>query len=153
MAEVHFHVTKSIAHSADLVWSKLIDWQSHSHWVPATRVHVDGDGHTGTGATLTAWTGFGRASLEDRMEVTHCRWDAAATTGECEVKKLGPLLTGVASFIVTASGAGAVVRWQEDIHVPWLPRLLAPLAAAFGAAFFRLALRRLDRHLTISPAA
>jgi hypothetical protein len=39
------------------------------------------------------------------------------------------------------------VDWTEDVTLRWLPRLLAPVAAWFGALGFKLGMRRLNRML------
>ena len=124
-----------------------MDWRAHEAWIPATRVEVDGDDPTAVGATFTAWTGFGRLALEDRMRVTECDWIDETQRGSCQVEKLGPILKGGASFTVESSGPGARVEWIEDVTVRWLPRFLAPVAAWFGAMGFELSMRRLNRIL------
>lgn len=123
----------------------MIDWKRQEAWIPATRI-VPPDGEpTAVGATITAYTGYGPLTLEDRMRVTRCSWDDVSSSGSCEVEKLGPVLRGRAGFTVEPEGAGSVVRWLEDVTVPYVPRVAAPVVAAFSAAGFRLGMRRLAR--------
>ena len=81
------------------------------------------------------------------MQVTECAWVDETQRGSCEVEKLGPILRGRAGFTVEPSGPGARVEWIEDVSVRWLPKLLAPVAASFGAMGFKLGMRRLNRML------
>jgi carbon monoxide dehydrogenase subunit G len=143
MATVRFEVRTSFDADPRRVWDEMIDWKGHEAWIPATRVHVDGEDPTAIGATFTAWTGIGPLSLEDRMRVTRCEW--ADDRGDCEVEKLGPVLRGRAGFTVKPEGHGCVVVWVEDVTVPYLPRALAPVLARLGAAGFRIGMRRLAK--------
>jgi hypothetical protein len=145
MTGVRFAVTVDFDTRSRVVWDELVDWKAHEAWIPATRVEVDGDDPTAIGATFTAWTGFGKLALEDRMRVTECIWDETTQGGSCQVEKLGPLLRGHAGFKVAPNGQGARVEWIEDVTVRWLPRLLAPVAAWFGASGFKMGMRRLNR--------
>ena len=82
------------------------------------------------------------------MRVIRCNWDDGAGTGDCEVEKLGPVLTGRAGFTIepTSETASEVV-WIEDVKVRYLPRVLAPIAKVAGAAGFRLGMRKLGKQL------
>jgi hypothetical protein len=102
---------------------------------------------TEVGYTFTAWSGVRPVALEDRMRVTRCDWDDAASTGICDVDKLGPILGGSAGFTVRPDGSGTMLAWREDVTVPYLPNFLAPVAAFAGRLGFRLALRGLDKVL------
>ena len=126
MADVRFVVTVDFDASPREVWDELVDWKAHEAWIPSTRVEVDAGDPTAVGATFTAWTGFGRLALEDRMRVTDCAWVDATGTGTCEVEKLGPVLRGHAGFTVQPQGSGARVDWTEDVTVRWLPRPVGP---------------------------
>jgi hypothetical protein len=147
MGSVRFDVIHRFDAPVRLVWDELVDWAGHAEWIPATRVEVAPGDPTAPGARFTAWTGLGRLALEDRMEVVSCAWDDAAGSGTCEVRKLGPVLTGTAGFTVRPDGAGAVVEWREDVVVPLVPRFLAPVVARAGAAGFRSGMKRLGKLL------
>jgi hypothetical protein len=81
------------------------------------------------------------------MSVTSLVWDADGQRGECEVAKLGPILSGRAAFSVTPDGDGAAVEWIEDVVVRRVPQFVAPVAARIGALGFRYAMRRLGKLL------
>lgn len=149
MASVRFELSRRFDVPVRELWDELVDWPAHGAWIPATTIEGEGESGdpTAVGYTFTAWTGFRPVALEDRMRVTRCDWDEAAQTGVCDVEKLGPVLGGGAGFTVRADGAGSTIDWREDVTVPYLPRLLAPVAAFFGRIGFQLALRSLAKVL------
>lgn len=153
MASVSFQVRHSFAASPREVWDALVDWRGHEAWVPATRMEVDPGDPTAVGAAFTAFTGFRPLVLEDRMRVVRCAWNDDASRGECEVEKLGPVLTGRAGFTLGPEGEGATVDWFEDLTVPRVPRFAAPAAGWIGATGFRRAMRKLDRILAARGVA
>lgn len=148
MAQVHFDVRHEFAASSERVWLELVDWQAHGNWIPMTRMEVEQGEPTQPGARFTAFTGFGRLALEDRMEVVDCEWDEAAASGSCTVAKLGPILRGRAWFTVSPKGQhDSVVDWNEDVTVPRTPQFLAPVVARLGALGFKMGMRRLAKQL------
>lgn len=147
MADVRFEVRSEFEASPRAVWDALVDWKGHEAWIPATRVDVGPGDPTAVGATFTAFTGFGPLALEDRMRVVRCDWTAASSSGDCEVEKLGPILTGSAGFTVAPDGDGSVVVWVEDVTVRYAPQFLAPLLSRIGAAGFRVGMRKLAKQL------
>lgn len=147
MAHVRFTIHQHFECSAHDLWSELVDWKGHEQWIPATRVELDPGDPTEVGAIFTAFTGFGPLALKDRMRVVLCNWDGTKSTGECEVKKLGPILKGAAGFTVEPQSGGATMEWFEDVMVPYVPNVLAPLLARIGAVGFRVGLRKLSRLL------
>ena len=151
MARVRFELERRLDGDPRRVWDELVDWPGHGAWIPMTTVDAaDGD-PTEVGYTFTAWTGIRPLALEDRMRVTGCEWDDTSRRGTCEVAKLGPVLGGHAGFTVRPDGAGTLLTWREDVTVPWLPSVLAPIAARMGTFGFGLALRSLDRLLSRRP--
>lgn len=151
MAHVRFDVRHRFDAPARTVWDELVDWEAHAAWIPMTRMDVDPGDPTAVGATFTATTGLGPLALPDRMEVVRCDWDDSTSSGDCEVRKLGPVLTGTAGFTVTPDGPGAVLDWVEDVHVPYTPQFLAPLVARLGAAGFTSGMKRLAKLLAERP--
>jgi hypothetical protein len=147
MGRVQFEVVRVIDAPVRAVWDALIDWPSHGAWIPATTIETAGGDPAAVGYTFTGWTGAWPLALEDRMRVTRCDWDDAATTGICEVEKLGPVLGGGAGFSVSPSPSGTVLIWREDVTVPYLPRVLAPVVALGGRIGFGLALRSFASYL------
>lgn len=145
MALIDFTVSHQFEASSRVVWDEMIDWPAHAKWIPATRVEVDDDLAQHVGGTLTGYTGYGPLTLVDRMRVSAIEWDDAAQVGSCTVDKLGPVLTGTAGFTVTAAGNGARVEWFEQVTVPYLPRILAPLVSKLSAAGFAFGMRRLAK--------
>lgn len=147
MAPIEFTVTHQFDASAKLVWDEMVDWPAHGQWIPATRVEIaeeSGDG-LAVGAMITGYTGYGPLTLVDRMRISTIDHDQATGEGTCEVEKLGPVLRGRAGFSVTAEGTCSRVDWFEEVTVPYLPRLLAPVVNKLSAAGFSMGMRRLAK--------
>ena len=145
MADVRFEVRHEFDAPARVVWDELVDWEGHAEWIPMTWMEVEPGDPTAVGARFTAFTGVGRVALEDRMRVVSCEWDDETSSGRCTVEKLGPILTGEASFTVSSNGEGAVVDWIEDVTVPYWPQFAAAVPAFFGAQGFKAAMRKLAK--------
>lgn len=149
---VVFELSRIVPMTPELAWQRLTDWQSHGEWIPLTRVEVDPTDPD----RFTAWSGIGQLALEDRMQLTHRTVDPHAR--RARIAKLGPVLVGEAEFSVSAgiTAGSAVVQWREVVAVPYLPRLLGPIAATMGKYLFTMALGRMARtargRATASPA-
>lgn len=147
MAHITFDVHHRFDQDARSVWDDLVDWKSHANWIPMTRVKVGDGDPTEVGHEFTAWTGPGPLSLEDRMRVTKCDWDAVSSSGDCEVEKLGPVLHGRAGFTVQPDGDGSTLEWFEDVTVRFVPQFVAPVLAKLGALGFKQGMKGLAKHL------
>lgn len=145
MALIDFTVSHQFAAPSRAVWDEMIDWPSHAEWIPATRMEVDSGDCQVEGATFTGYTGYGKLALVDRMRISGIEWDETKSQGTCEVEKLGPVLRGRAGFVVSQSGDGSRVDWFEQVIVPYLPRLLAPIVNKLSELGFSLGMRRLAR--------
>jgi len=145
MALIEFTVSHRFAVPSRVVWDEMIDWPGHAEWIPATRIEVDTDNSQVEGATFTGYTGYGRLTLVDRMRISTIEWDETTTQDSCEVEKLGPVLQGRAGFAVRPDGDGSNVDWFEQVTVPCLPRLLAPIVNKLSALGFSLGMRRLAK--------
>lgn len=142
---VRFEVRTKFDAPPRRVWDHMIDWKGHEAWIPATRMDVPSGDPSAVGAEFTAFTGYGPLTLEDRMRVARCSWDDAASTGDCAVDKLGPVLRGRAGFTVEPDGNGCAVTWLEDVTVPYVPGFAAPVVAKLSALGFRLGMRKLAK--------
>jgi hypothetical protein len=140
-AKVVFEIERTLPLSPGEAWERLVDWPGHGDWVPMTRVEVDATDPS----RFVAWSGVGPLTLEDRMRVAEQHFDGES--GACRVVKVGPVLTGEASFTVQpgAEPDTAVVVWREDVAVPHLPQFLSPVAAAAGKVLFGWSLKRMAR--------
>ena len=135
-ARIKIELHQYVATSAEKAYSNLCDWKDHERWVPFTKVTVQSP------QEFTAYTGVRPLALEDRMRVTKRDDDAMEVT----VEKLGPLLTGTASFKVQRyDDNSCIVSWYENIKVPYLPGFLSKPLMAVTCRLFRYALRRLPR--------
>lgn len=154
MAKVTFEVTVDFGAPARTVWDEMIDWKGHEAWIPMTTVDVHSDDPTAMGASFTAFTGVGPLKLEDRMEVVECAWDDRTSSGTCEVRKLGPVLTGKAGFDVSPADGDptrSVVEWVEDVDLRLVPGFASGLVGKIGAAGFKQGMRRLAKLLDRRP--
>lgn len=148
MATVVFTVRHTFQAAPRAVWDELVDWAGHANWIPATRVEVQPGDPLAVGARFTAWTGYGPLTLEDQMEVHTVTWSDTEQRGSCTVGKLGPVLTGTASFVVEPGSSGPTdLTWIEDVRVPHVPQFLAPIVGRLGAAGFKLAMMSLSRQM------
>jgi len=147
MAQIRFDVRHHFDQPPEVVWNELVDWSRHGDWIPATTIEIGPGDPTDVGREFTALTGFGRVALPDRMRVVTCEWDPERSTGDCVVDKLGPVLRGQAGFTVEADRDGAVIDWFEDVSIPYVPQLVAPLGGRIGAFFFRQGMRKLAKNL------
>ena len=145
MTLIEFTVTHHFAALPQVVWDEMIDWESHSNWIPATRIELHTDNSQVEGATFTGFTGYGPLTLVDRMRISKIDWDDEAGQGTCEVEKLGPVLQGRAGFTVSSNGDGSSVVWFEEVTVRYLPRPLAPIVSKLSALGFSLGMRRLAK--------
>lgn len=147
MAQITFDVVHTFEQPARVVWDDMIDWERHADWIPATRMEVPEGDTTAPGATFTAYTGYKPLVLEDRMKVVECNWDETATSGRCEVEKLGPVLKGMAAFTITQKDEGTELVWTEDVVVPYVPQFLAAPVRVMSAAGFKFGMKQLAKNL------
>ncbi len=139
--------------AAEKVWGLVTDWPAQTRWIPLTTVTVQRPGQDGTGlgARFTGRSQLGPLQFDDPMEVTEWRPPAAGAPGRCQVRKLGPWLTGWAEIDVRPIAGGARIVWSEDIRLRWTPRfadrVLGPVIAAFGSVLFGRALRKMAAEL------
>ena len=135
-AQIKTSFDQYVATSAQKAYADLCNWKDHERWVPFTRVTMHSP------QEFTAHTGIGPLALPDRMRVLE-RDDEAMRVS---VEKLGPLLTGTASFKVQMfTVESCVVTWTENIRVPFVPGILTKPLSAVAHVLFRYALRRLPR--------
>lgn len=142
MTRVAFQLEQSWPVPAQRLWQALADWESHSQWIPATRVRVL-SGDSGLGTTFVARTGFGPLAFDDHMTVIEYDHD----TTHAVVQKTGPLLLGSAGFRIEARAGGSHLHWFETVNVPYLPSFLAPAIARIGRLLFAVSLRQLRKQL------
>lgn len=125
----------------------LVDWDAHSAAIPLTTLR-----HAGAparGQEFVARTGWGRWGFDDPMRVELFRPPAGdaegALPGLVEIAKTGRVVGGRVRWTVTPTDGGSVVEWQQELTVPWLPRLADPVVGLVGRLAYRAGLRRLLR--------
>ncbi len=152
MAPIAFTVSHDFEASPRVVWDEMTDWTAHGEWIPATRVEIDEGDPRAVGGMFTGYTGYGPLMLVDHMRVTEIEWDDTTSSGRCEVAKLGPVLEGRAGFTVTPTATGARVDWFEDVTVPYVPKLLAPVVNKLSALGFASGMRSLAKTIAAKQA-
>ena len=65
--DAHVEACVSVNASAEDTWARLVDWESQSEWMIATK--VSGAATQGVGDVLSARTGLGPIGFVDAMEV------------------------------------------------------------------------------------
>lgn len=137
-----------LPHSIGRVWEHLIDWESHSAWIPNTVVTVTKQTN-GLGTEFVGITRIGPMRLDDPMTVTE---SSPPKNGQasCVVTKTGLVLGGTAGFTLTTVDESTTrVDWFEDIHLK--PQVIfwwtAPFIVAIGTIAFRSALKAFARTL------
>ncbi len=147
-------ITLTVAAPVADVWASLVDWESHTRWVPLTVVTITrGPNYptTGLGTQFTGRTGLGPVGFHDPMEVT--AWQPPTSTdhvGRCEITKLGRLVTGTAGFTLTPTHDGRTsLHWFEDVDIApaRLTRPFTSIIEALGRAGFTRALRSFSREV------
>ncbi|MEZ5229839.1 MAG: SRPBCC family protein [Acidimicrobiales bacterium] len=147
MAAIAFTVSHDFDAPSDVVWDEMTDWTAHGEWIPATRVEIDDGDPRSVGGTFTGYTGYGPLTLVDHMRLTEIEWEEATSTGRCEVAKLGPVLRGRAGFTVSPTSGGSRVDWFEDVTVPYVPSLAAPVVNKLSALGFAMGMKRLAKNI------
>jgi carbon monoxide dehydrogenase subunit G len=141
-------VRLDIPHPIDHVWTHLVDWESHSAWIPNTVVTVT-KRTDGVGTEFVGITRIGPIRLDDPMTVTELSAPRAGRASGV-VTKTGAVLGGTAGFTLTEIDATTTrLDWFEDIYLK--PRGVfwwtAPFVIALGTIAFRSALRAFARTL------
>ncbi|AUG75024.1 hypothetical protein CFP65_0038 [Kitasatospora sp. MMS16-BH015] len=131
-----FVLTRRTPLPAELCWERVTDWPGHGRRVPFTRVAaVRGTGQR-VDDRILARTGVGMLGFDDPMDLVEWVAPAAGRDGVCRLEKRGRVVRGWAVLTVRRVGPGSEVRWEEEISVPGLPRLVDPLLASAGRAVF-----------------
>ena len=142
-----FTITEHWPAPARVVFDHLVDWDAHSAAIPLTR--LTHEGLPLPGQRIVARTGGTRFGFDDPMEVRALRPPAGDAPGDpgglVEVTKEGRVIKGWVRWTVTPAPTGSVVRWSQELTVPWLPRRLDALVGVVGRAAYRSGLRRLLR--------
>ena len=141
-------VRLDLDHPIDHVWKHLVDWESHSAWIPNTEVTITTQ-TSGVGTEFVGITRLGPIRLDDPMTVTKL---SAPHDGRASgvVTKAGAVLGGTAGFTLTATGETSTrLDWFEDIYLKpkgvfWWT---APFVLAIGTMAFRSALKAFARTL------
>ncbi|MFF3751769.1 SRPBCC family protein [Streptomyces sp. NPDC002018] len=140
-----FRIDRTTPLSPDEAWRRLTDWPAHAGQVPLTEIAVLTPGPTRVGTVFVARSGLGPARFEDPMEVVGWQPPSPGVPGHCRLEKRGRAVTGWAEIHVVGDGPVTRVRWEEELRLRPLPRLLDTLTARAGHLVFGRAVSRLLR--------
>ncbi|MFN2557916.1 MAG: SRPBCC family protein [Nitriliruptorales bacterium] len=107
-------VAREVFAPRQIVWHLLVDWERQAEWmVDARAVEVETASRRGVGVRLKVPTRVLGVTIEDRLEVTG--WNEPR---RLEVRHIGALVSGQATFELTPIDHGTGVVWWEEIEVP-----------------------------------
>lgn len=136
-----------------MAYAWVADPRTHPRFVPLTRLDGGPRGGPQVGDVITMVSGpgvrRGRRGLVDRMvvEVLERPSTTAARVGRTRLRKLGPVLRGVAGFdVVPVDGTRCRVVWWEEAHLARL-RVADPLVRVALRMMLHVSLARLQRAL------
>ena len=137
------NVTLDLPHPIDHVWEQLTDWESHSKWIPGTRVTVT-KRTDGVGTEFIGATRLGPIILDDPMTVSELT-PPVDGHASCTVVKTGLVLGGTAGFTLHSTGASSTrLDWVEEVFLK--PQAVfwwtTPFVLPIGTLAFRSALAK-----------
>ncbi len=140
MTRARFVVELPAECTPDEALRRLLDLRAHNRHIPLTRVTpaVSADELT-PGFRFTGRTAVGPFGFDDPMRIETISFTPAAAT----IAKLGRAIRGDVRVRATPSATGSVVRWEQSVHLPWLPGFLQPTAARVLRSGYRRVLARL----------
>ena len=109
-------------------------------WIPATKVEIHTDGDRRRSVRVHRHHGLRPAGSPRHDACPRCAQDDDAGTGDCEVEKLGPVLTGRAGFTIEPTArrpARSSGSRRQGRYLPRLapsPRLPGQRASGSGCA-------------------
>lgn len=152
---IHIDFTVCFQHNAEKVWGALTDWESHSRWIPLTKMIILDDGENqdrGLGTIFVGRTGVGKLSFDDKMEVNIFLSPSTNEhgIGKVSLLKLNKHIHGFAGFqVYPVDDNNCKVLWVENITISVLgkSRLLNWVAEIVGEFMFRISLNKLNKIL------
>jgi len=119
---------------------RVLDLRAHSRLIPLTTVTpaVAADDLV-TGLTFVGRTAVGRVGFDDPMRILSLSFDPPAA----RIVKEGRVIAGAINITVTPAATGSRVRWEQTVHLRWLPRPLQPVAARILREGYRRVLSKL----------
>jgi hypothetical protein len=152
---IHIDFTIRFQHNAGKVWNALTDWESHSRWIPLTKIIILDEGENklrGLGTIFIGRTGIGKLSFDDKMQVNRFLSPSGNEhgVGKVSLNKLNKHIHGFAGFQVhPLDGNTCEVLWVENITIPVFGRsiFLNRAAEIVGEFMFRQSLKKLNKIL------
>lgn len=140
MTRARFVLELPADHAPDEALRRILDLRAHNRHIPLTRVTpaVSADDLT-PGFRFTGRTAVGPLGFDDPMRIERLSFTPATAS----IAKLGRVIRGDVAVRVTPSPTGSLVRWEQSVHLPWLPGFLQPTAARVLRSGYRRVLARL----------
>jgi hypothetical protein len=135
-----FRVELTSQLSAQEAFRRITTLDAHTAVVPFTTLRHDG--RLGIGSNFTARTSLGPVGFDDPMIVREYA-EPGDKPGKAVFVKTGRWVSGQIEFTATPRADGAQLVWQQDIAIPWLPRILDPVVTAVARAAYARTLRQL----------
>lgn len=109
---------------------RILDLRQHSRVIPLTTVTPSVAAKSlAVGSRLVARTGLGRLGFDDVMLVEELSFGADGSAAGARISKHGRAIRGAIHLSVAPTPDGSLVRWHQEVRLPWLARALQPLAA------------------------
>lgn len=126
-------------------WRRVLDVRRHGAVVPLTKISAPAFIDLDAGAEFVARTGFRRLGFDDRMRIVRFEPPTRTSPGRAEIIKTGESIRGSIRADFAQAASGSLLRWEQEISVPALPRWADPLVGAVAQLAYGLALRALLR--------
>lgn len=140
MLRARFTVELQATCTPDEALRRLLDLRAHNRHIPFTRVtpSVAAD-ELSPGSRFVGRTAVGPLGFDDPMRIESLTFEPAAAT----IVKRGRVIRGDIRVTATPSPTGSAVRWEQSVHLPWLPGFLQTTAARVLSSGYRRVLVRL----------
>lgn len=120
---------------------RVLDLRAHSRLIPLTTVTPALSARElAVGSRFVGRTAVGPVGFDDPMRIEELSFLPDA---EARISKQGRVIRGDVRVRATPSPTGSLVRWEQSVHLPWLPGLLQPMAARALQFGYRRVLVRL----------
>ncbi|MCC2593755.1 hypothetical protein LKO27_10095 [Tessaracoccus sp. OS52] len=125
---------------------RVLDLRRHSRVIPFTTVtpSVPADSLS-PGTRFVARTSLGPVGFDDAMRVDTISLGDGLPTASARISKESRAIRGSIRLLVSPTAAGSLVRWDQDVSLPWLPGFLQRPAASVLRLGYRQVLSRLLR--------
>lgn len=141
-ATVAFTLTVRVGEEPEVVWHRLTDLERHTAAIPLTTV-TPADETMRPALAFTATTRLGPFHFHDEMTVRSATPPEGGRPGRLAILKSSALWQGLVHATVEPAADGSAVRWEQQVEIGWLPRLLEAPASRIMGWLYAQGLRRI----------